>query len=287
MPAALRSAAAAPDEPAKTAAGEAAAGEAAAGEAVKPELVWGFNEYAPFKYKEAGRYHGIDVRLMQEVAEQLGVSLRIEECPLNRCLQMMRTGAIDVMTSVGHRGDRNSYIDFVQPPYNGNNTKGVYIRKDSAVKIERYEDLYRYKIGVKIGATYFPRFDADTKIKKDAVSDVELNLRKLAAGRIDAVLNTEIQFEYLAIRLGLDGKFVKTTLAVEAGEDFIGISKRSLFVKRRAEFDKIVAGLVRTKRVETIRKDFFEKVRQGVLTKDRNGLAPAPAVEAGGGEEAP
>lgn len=238
-------------------------------------VVWGFSDYPPFKYKEAGEYKGIDVLLMNEVASRLGIKIKFSDCPFKRCLELMKSGGVDFMTAIGLREERKAFVEFIFPPYNEKNTKLFYIKKGTSVKIDKYEDVYKYTIGVKNGVSYFPQFDNDPSIKKQTVNEVEINLRKLAQSRIDAAMNTEIQMDYLILKHGFEGEFEKSGFRDDSGRDFIGISKESPLLKRKVEIETIVADMVKTGRTQAIVTEFFDQIRKQVLDKPKPASQPA------------
>lgn len=228
----------------------------------KAELIWGFSVYPPFKYKEDGEYRGIDVRLMRRIVDRLGLKLKFVDCPFKRCLSLIEEGKVDVMTALGLREEREKYVEYVYPPYNVDNKKAFYVRNGSDVEIKAFEDLYKYKIGVKTGVRYFPKFDQDEKIQKEEVYKVVHNLKKLKAGRIDAAVNTQIQMDYLIIEHGFDGKFHTTEYSGEPGRDFIGISKKSPFANRADEFGELIKDLRSSGEMSLIVDRFFDMVRK-------------------------
>jgi polar amino acid transport system substrate-binding protein len=235
---------------------------AEAASASGPQLIWGFSEYPPFKYKEGGVYRGIDAALMRQIAHRMGLTLKVVECPLKRCIELLRNGEVDVLTAFGQRPEREEFTHFVNPPYNVDNYKAFYTKKGSGVKIESFDDLPKYVIGTKNGAKYFPRFDEEPLIRKEEVYEVRQNLEKLAAGRIDAVVNTEIEFDYMIARLGFDGRFEKQPYRGEPGMDYIGLSKRSALFKRKDELEQIVRSLVDSGEIERIVDELFDMVRR-------------------------
>ena len=224
-------------------------------------MIWGFSDYPPFKYKEDGEYKGIDVLLMNDIAESLDVKIVYYDCPFKRCLELMRSGRIDFMTAIGMRDDRKDYVDFIFPPYNEKNAKVLYFKKGSKVKIDTFEDMYKYSIGIKNGVSYFPRFDEDKKIDKQVVNEAEMNLRKLEQNRIDAAMNTEIQMDYLILKHGYEGAFEKSTYRDESGMDYIGISKKSKFAARKKEIESIVDGMVKNGHTKAVVAEFFVEIQ--------------------------
>lgn len=242
---------------------------------IEKPIVWGFSDYPPFKYVEGGEYKGIDVLLVNEIASRLGVKIKYSECPFKRCLELLKTGDVDFMTALGLREERKSFIEFIFPPYTEKNTKVFYVKKGSGVKIEKYEDIYQYMVGVKNGVSYFPQFDSDEKIKKQAVNEVEINLRKLEQSRVDTVLNTEIQMDYLILKHGFEGAFEKSVYRDDSGRDFFGISKESPLLKRKAEIEVILADMVKTGRTKAIVTEFFDQIRKQMRDKQKQETPPA------------
>jgi polar amino acid transport system substrate-binding protein len=229
----------------------------------KGKLIWGFSEYAPFKIKqEDGTYSGIDVYILEEIASQLGLELEIVECPFKRCLKYIETGRVDVMTALGLRPEREVFVDYVYPPYYSKNAKAFYTKKGSSVHIKKYEDIYDYRIGVKNGVRYFPRFDTDPKIVKESVNTVPINMSKLVEGRVDAIINTEIQMDYLIIKHDFVGKFNKAPYAVEKGRDFIGVSKKTKHPGIKEKIEKIVLKMVVSGAVDVIINKFFADITE-------------------------
>lgn len=199
---------------------------------------------------------------MKELSSRLGIAIKYYECPIKRCLELMKSGSIDFMTAIGNRDGRDAYIEFLSPPLNENNAKVLYIKKGSSVKIDKYEDLYKYKIGTKMGVSYFPKFDSDTKINKEAVTDVDFNLNKLRESRIDAAMNTEVQMDYLIILKDLDGQFEKAKYREEFGEGLLGISKKSPLLNRKADIEKVLLEMKKSGKLKLFESEYIEEFRQ-------------------------
>lgn len=153
-------------------------------------LVLAYSPLPPWRVVDAeGRPSGPYLRIMQRLAERLGMPLETRVCPLLRCMDLLRRGDADVAIGIAPGPEREVFLDFLQPPFAGPTHQCFYRRRgDEASRVERYEDLARLRIGVTSGARYFPRFDQDARLKKDVAPDKLSNLRKLVNLRVDVVI---------------------------------------------------------------------------------------------------
>jgi len=229
--------------------------------AEKQELVWGLAEYPPYRFTDEHGVNGVDLAVVTLLAKQLGLKLRVVECPIQRCQAYLKAGTIDLLTSQARRPDRERYALYIDPPVNPNIGVYFYVRQDSNLEIGDYADLSGLTIGTKKGAKYSPLFDTDTKVRKDESDSVLLNLYKLAAGRLDAVINTEAETDYLIAKHGLSGKFKKAKLSFHGGSGYIALSKKSLLVDRQAEISAFASQLVRDNFTENLKNQLLERVR--------------------------
>jgi polar amino acid transport system substrate-binding protein len=176
---------------------------------------------------------------------------------------MMRSGKADLISGVLKRPEREEYMIFIEPPYKTESIKAFYIRKDKKISIQKYEDLYRLKIGVQAGVKYFERFDADPNIQKEEAGNDLSNFRKLAIGRIDAVISTETQADYLITTQGFKEKFKKAKYKYSASLPvYFAISKKSAYAKQALQFSEIVKKLVEEKVFETIVENYFNALHK-------------------------
>ncbi|MES2345997.1 MAG: transporter substrate-binding domain-containing protein, partial [Pseudomonadota bacterium] len=103
----------------------------------------------------------------------------------------------------------------------------------------------------RMDAEYFERFDQDKSLKKEAVKDMEANFRKLALGRIDAVLIPEDQGEALIADLHLEGRLEKAPYRVPDHD-----AQRSIAVSRKS---------VTPQRLEVLERAMRDMARDGTL----------------------
>jgi polar amino acid transport system substrate-binding protein len=228
--------------------------------AEKKELVVPISEFSPWKMINGNRFHGIDVDILHKMAERLDIKLRFIKCPFARCLEHMKEGKADFMSSLLKRPEREVFIRYLEPPYY-NDRKVFYVLKGKSQILKRYEDLYDIRVGVKRKVKYFPRFDKDTKINKKDVTDVIQNIEKLALGRIDALINSETQGDYLVAISGFKDKFEKAQVIFKGYDPVhFGISKRSKFFSQAADFEKVLAQMIEEGQIDTIKRHFMSQV---------------------------
>lgn len=189
--------------------------------------------------------NGIVACIIRRVADKLDLSVEIRLAPFARRLRWMQTGKIDFMGGLLKRPERDAYIYFVSPPYVEKNRKVFYVRKGDEDRIKCYRDLYGLAIGTKIHSKYFPRFDRDRRLKKEAVSSLEQNFEKLLAGRIDAVIYSNRSGHVKLMRMGITDKVgLAPYVYTENNPVYIGISRRSPLMTQKTRIERVIRRMV-------------------------------------------
>ena len=183
--------------------------------------------------------------------------------PWKRCLDMMEKGEADLISGVLKSPEREEYMIFLEPPYKTRSAKVFYMRKGEGQRIQDYEDLYTLKIGVQAGVRYFQPFDDDPKMHKEEAGDDLSNLRKLQYGRIDAVISTETQADYLIATQGLKGEFDKADYRYDYDLPvYFALSRQSPYARYDIQFSKVIAALAGKGVFEDIISDYFRHLSQ-------------------------
>jgi polar amino acid transport system substrate-binding protein len=168
----------------------------------------------------------------------------LRSCPLKRCLLMLEQGSADIIIGLRETPEREAYLRFLHTPYREHGADRVfYVPAGRQTVIRDYADLARLRIGVKLGAEYFERFDQDKSLQKEAVKDMEANFRKLALGRIDAVLIPEDQGEALIADLHLEGRLEKAPYRVpdRDARRSIAVSRKSVTPQRLEVLERVMS----------------------------------------------
>jgi polar amino acid transport system substrate-binding protein len=227
-------------------------------------LVLAFDDLLPWKTHSGDTYGGAYTEIVRELAQRVGLPLVIKPCPLKRCLTMLQHGDADIIIGVKDTAERQRYLHFLQTPYrNSSADKVFFVLKENGAVVRRYEDLRPLRIGVKLGAEYFARFDQDATLKKDTSKDMDVNFRKLAMGRLDVVVAAEDQGEAMLAQLQLGGKIGKAAFRVQdPSARSIAISRHSRHLASLAAFDKAMAAMARDGTLAALyRRHYYEAYR--------------------------
>ena len=217
-------------------------------------LTMAFNETVPWKFHDAnGEPQGIDLEIAKQLCQRLSLRLVIKPAPLARALDMMKNGQVDIMTFLLKNPEREAFITFIEPPYQRSSDKVFYLRSDDPFALQRYEDLASLQIGIKRGASYGTKFDADPSLHKQAVTDTEQNFRKLLLGRLDTVLVTESEGDYLLLTHGWKTALRKAPLHFSRPLDvYMGFARHSPNQDLLPALSRELDSLIQSSEVERI-----------------------------------
>jgi polar amino acid transport system substrate-binding protein len=240
----------------------------AAAEPVRP-LVLAFDVMLPWKSLVDGVYGGAYTEIARELARRAGQPLEIRECPLKRCLFMLERGDADIIIGLRNTPERQRYLQFLRTPYRDRSSDKVfYVQEGRSASIRGYADLAPLRIGTKLGAEYLPRFDQDASLNKDAVKDMEINFRKLAMGRLDAVLIPEDQGEALLARLQLEGHIDKAAYRIpDPSPRAVAVARNSAAMANIAALERAMSEMARDGTLAAIYKRYYYDAYQVAPTR--------------------
>lgn len=199
-----------------------------------------------------------DAQIIQAIARRLDASLVIRYAPFKRRLQLMKDGKIDFIPGLLKGPEREAYIHYLPIPYKERSDTVFIVRQGKRSLIQAYEDLNGLRIGTTLGSQYFPEFDNDSRLNKEAVANVASNIRKLLMGRIDAVVCPESAGIDLIQKMGIADRVALADYRF-AGEKhvYIGISKNSPLMDRIDSFEAIVLSMIESGEIRNIIVDYY------------------------------
>ncbi len=208
----------------------------------------------PFSDIIDGEFVGENIDIANALAEKLNKNVRFVYCPIARCLSLIRDGKADMIVAVRKTAIREQFLYYLNPPIKiQKQPLRFYIRANSKVTVDKYDDLQPLKIGVLRGASYFDKFDHDTKIVKIPLTTHQQLINMLLKGRIDTFLEREESITPLVEQkvYATSIKLAKYSYDKGVGS-YIAISKKSPFVNELSEFSSALSTLQRTGKIKTI-----------------------------------
>lgn len=196
------------------------------------------NHAPPYRIIDKNYYSGVYVDILKEACKVANIKIKFVELPFIRSLEEMKLGKVDIMLGPNKSKERELYMYFIDEFPFPKESKAFYYTKSDNI-INKYDDLYGKKIEVLRGAKYFSKFDSDTKLQKNEITDYYQAFEKIKYGRSDIVIIPELQGDYLLKEKRLI--LFKSPYLVEGNPSFIAISRNSKnynFLK-----DKLYLGL--------------------------------------------
>lgn len=188
--------------------------------------------FPPFGFVDpsTNEIHGIGVKILTAVAEELGVELQVDGMPFASCLPALSRGEYDIcIACVSITEDRLQVMDFTSPYITTNST--YLIRSEDADKIKTVDDLKGLTIAANLGsneASNAKSIEGVTVVELDTTADtvMELMTDKVdAVGLVDVVAQRYAEkFDGLAVTENINFTALDKAFPVNKGnEDFLEV----------------------------------------------------------------
>lgn len=209
------------------------------------ELAFITIDVAPWAYTNpaTGENEGAFVEIIKEVERRIQQPVNITITPFARVDRQLDSGEHDctILVPLSEQqviqGDIVSYHPI-----------GFIARK--GVQINHYDDIKDLRISVIRGAAISPAFDNDETLKKEFDTDYVMGLRKVARGRLDAIVGAIPTLQYLIEEENLQHQFEEPFAVTEIPLVF-QCSRKSTNLD---QMDKINAALLEIKSDGTLEK---------------------------------
>ena len=196
----------------------------------KGKVVVGMSaDYAPYEFHyidENGKdvIGGFDVDIANEIANELGVELVIQEMDFDALVAALPAGKIDlVISGMNPTEERAKVVDFSEIYYNSQH--GILVRAEDVDKYKTFADLEGAKVGAQLGST-------QEQIAKDEIPNADLQLLanvnnlilELKSGKVDAIVMEKPVAE-MAVKTNPELAVGKPTYEEESGGNAVGVAK--------------------------------------------------------------
>ncbi|USK70662.1 transporter substrate-binding domain-containing protein [Peribacillus asahii] len=182
------------------------------GEAEKSEKVYKVGvdtTYPPFEFKEGNEYKGIDIDLINAIAENQGFKIELSPMDFGGIIPAMQANQLDVaIAGMSITEERKKIVDFSEPYFDAGVT--VVVEKDNTT-IKSVDDLKGKTIAVKKGTTGAKY--AQDNVDKYGFKIVQFNdspamFQEVANGNADALLEDYPVISYAIAQKDLGLKIV-------------------------------------------------------------------------------
>lgn len=149
------------------------------------------NANPPFMYELDGKPRGLYPLMLQAIFKRAGEPVEIRTVPWKRALKLGESGAAGI-GGIYKNAERLKLFDYSAPLFEERLI--VYVHRDKLFDFRGIEDLSDKDVGVIRGWSYSEAFDRavrDGRIRRQDNTSDESNFKKLASGRLDAVIAIE------------------------------------------------------------------------------------------------
>jgi len=159
------------------------------GWAAERKLVLATCNWEPF-FGETLLNGGYVIEITREAFRHAGYEIDVKFVPWKRAVELAKTGEYDGVIGTNYSEERARTYRLTDVVYIEEN--GFFRKKGRSITYTALQDLTPYTIGYMRGGSFGAEFDAATYLKKEDVTDNEMNIRKLKAGRIDLFISARV-----------------------------------------------------------------------------------------------
>lgn len=199
-------------------------------------------------YPDNGQPHGPTVDLMQELSRRAGFTLAFStNTPFPRCLQNLKQGKSDVMTSLNYSAARAEFMYLL--PYDKARVEVLYQRKD-ADPLNSWTELSNQPLGMVRGYVYNAALLEKLTVQNQVeVSSLDIGFAMLLTGRIDALIAPAQQaVNVIDSNPRYSNKFQPAVLQFKPATDrfvYLGLSKKTVSDGQKQQIETALQSMVK------------------------------------------
>jgi len=223
-------------------------------------LVVATSPYPPFIiYNEKDKsLSGVDIEIIKEIFKRNNINVEFKITTWNTSLKMIEEGLSDILPTISYNSKRKDFLDFTIP-YRDTSKYIFLTKKVTDVKINNYDDLHKYKIGIIKGYNYSKRFNSDNLINKIENSNEDTMFDKLLKGQVDAILINDFSGKYYSKinKLGNSLTIQKLCFEEKDSDTRLGFSKKNDLSIYLQQFEAGYANLLNDGTIDEILKKYL------------------------------
>jgi polar amino acid transport system substrate-binding protein len=183
-----------------------------------------YTNYPPYLHHEGSQQGGLYMGIIDLTLKAVNQPYSVETVPFKRGLYQAATGE-SILVGILKTDERMKTLDFSEPFYQ--ERVSVFFNRPQVPLIKTVDQLDGLNIGTLLGWSYGAEFDRARAEKRFFAKDgdLESNFYKLAKGRLDAVIHSELSATYALKNLGLKGDIFLASEPLEFGDIHIAVKK--------------------------------------------------------------
>lgn len=212
----------------------------------------------PLVYEENGKVVGMDVDVINLFCEKNGITPEYQVYPWKRAIMMVERGDAQGVFSLFRTPEREGFLYYPEATINEVRTL-VIGRKDATFQVAGVDDLAGKMIGVVREYKYGPEIDNRADLNKAVCKDKREMINLLHNGRVDAILNSDMVFQYECRQYGFNAADFKVLSTIRTNPIYVGFSRAGLGEKgqKLAEaFSPFIRELEKSGELEQIRNRY-------------------------------
>jgi len=223
-------------------------------------IIVGWEVWYPYQYQDNNnQLTGLDVLILNAIAEKASVNLAYIELPWKRHLMYLKTGEVNIAMGSSKNREREEYAYFTEP-YRIEEVR-LFVMKDKEEKMDliALTDVIdsNYILGVERGYFYGDEFEylsthPNFKSHFNEVTDLSQNVNMLLKGHIDGLLADPIAMNTYIEMFNLQGKLYQHSLYIYKADIYFMLSKSSMSLKDVTQFNQAISALKKSGKIKKI-----------------------------------
>jgi len=202
---------------------------------------------------ENNQFSGPLIDILDEASAKMGYRVDWRFAPFKRSSRDLEFGLVDIVPRYFWTPERATFTNYLGPIGYQEQTMNFVVLEENRNIIQSYDDLYKYKVGLKRGTSYFKKFNEDNKIEKVETTDDDQIVKMLQGRRFEvAIIIDGKSFEYAAKKAKFSGWVYAPYSFIKRFPNYYGMSKKSPRASAYEELNHLLREMSISGRVEEI-----------------------------------